>query len=78
VLKFGVVPGYRHVDVQDVVTKLAGDVAHRNGDVGCQDDVTKVACDVAHADGDASCQGGVTKVACDEPMEMGTPVAKTA
>jgi hypothetical protein len=62
VTKFGVVPGDGHVGVQDVVTKLTGDAAHRDGDAGCQDGVTKVAYDAAHGDGDVGCQGGVTKV----------------
>jgi hypothetical protein len=64
VTKFGIVPGDGHADVQDVLTKLAGDAAHGDGDVGCQDGVTKVACGAAHADGDVGCQDSVTKVAC--------------
>jgi hypothetical protein len=64
VTKFGVVPGDGHADVQDVVTKLAGDVAYGDRDAGCQDGVTKVACGAAHGDGDVGCQDGVTKVTC--------------
>jgi hypothetical protein len=42
VMKFGVVPGYGHAGVQDVVTKLVGDASHGDRDAGCQDGVTKV------------------------------------
>jgi hypothetical protein len=64
VTKFGVVFRDGHVGVQDV-TKLVGDAAHGDRDVGCQDGVTKVACDAAHGDGDVGCQDGVTKVTYD-------------
>jgi hypothetical protein len=34
-MKFGVAPTDGYVVVQDVVTKLAGDAAHGDGDAGC-------------------------------------------
>jgi hypothetical protein len=35
VTNFGIVPRDGHADVQDVVTKLAGDTAHRDRDADC-------------------------------------------
>jgi hypothetical protein len=65
VTKFGVVPRDEHDDVKDVVTKLAGDANHRDGDVGCQDCVTKVTCGAVHGDGNAGCQDDATKMAAE-------------
>jgi hypothetical protein len=65
VMKFGIVHGDGHTDVQDVLTKLAGDAAHRDGNAGCQDGVTKVACGAAHGDGDAGCQDATAKLAAE-------------
>jgi hypothetical protein len=76
VTKFGVVPVDGHADVQDVVTKLADDVAHGDGDGGCQDGVTKVAYSAAHGDGDVGCQDGVTKVTCDAVHGDGDSAAR--
>jgi hypothetical protein len=65
VTKFGIVREDGRTDVQDVLTKLAGDAAHRDGDVGCQDGVTKVACGAAHGDRDAGCQDAAAKLAAE-------------
>jgi hypothetical protein len=65
VTKFSIVRGDGHTNVQDVLTKLAGDVAHGDGDTSCQDGVTKVACGAAHGDGDAGCQDAAAKLAAE-------------